>query len=452
MGRTAPAETIAAQATAPGRGGLAVIRISGSLARAIGEALTQKKLAPRMATYGHFKSPQGEIIDDGIAIYFPGPASFTGEDVVELQGHGNPYVVDRLLTAVLAMGGRMARPGEFSERAFLNNKMDLAQAEAISDLIAAESLIAARSALASLQGAFSREINVLVETLIALRTYIEAALDFPEEEVDFLTRGNIENKLLGLQTQLVNVSSEAQQGSLLTEGMTLVIAGKPNAGKSSLLNALAGNELAIVTSVAGTTRDVLRAQIQIDGVPLHVVDTAGLRPSTDPIELEGIRRALQEIQKADRILLVVDACTNEIDTLEKVWPRDFCELPSSVPVTTIFNKCDLSGMPPSQGENQLVLSAKTGAGMDLLKKHLKNAMGYQDGSAGRFSARRRHLQSLEIAGHHLSQALFELRQKNGGELVAEELRLAQQALEVITGRFTPDDLLDKIFREFCIGK
>lgn len=447
-------DTIAAVATAAGRGGIGIVRISGKNSLLVAEKILGKKPAPRQAISCHIKKQDGGLIDSGIAIFFPAPNSFTGEDVLELQAHGNPVVLDEILKAVFTCGARMARPGEFSERAFLNNKIDLTQAEAIADLIAAETVSAAQSAQASLQGVFSKEVNSFVDGLVALRAYIEAALDFPEEEIDFLTSGKVAEKIKLLLERLQKTLDLARQGSLVTEGMTLVIAGKPNAGKSSLLNALAGRNSAIVTPIAGTTRDILREHIQLDGMPLHLVDTAGLRDSSDPIEQEGIRRAIDEIKKADRILLIVDSKDPDCATasLADIWPPSLSFLQHDIPITRIFNKCDISGLSPGEDQHSVTLSAKTGEGLDLLKKHLKEVMGFSDGSSGHFSARRRHLQGLHEAAKHISLAGDILSRQAGSELLAEELRLAQQALEVITGRFTPDDLLEKIFRDFCIGK
>jgi len=452
--KTIDGDTIAAVATATGRGGIGIVRISGNNSRPIAEKILGAAPGARQAVFCHLKNHNGEHIDDAIVIFFPGPNSFTGEDVLEIQAHGNPIVLDQILNVIFTYGVRMARPGEFSERAFLNNKIDLTQAEAIADLIAAETVAAAQSAQASLQGVFSKEVNSLIDTLIALRVYVEAALDFPEEEIDFLSKGNVAEQINQLQEQLKKILNVAKQGSLIMEGMALVIAGKPNAGKSSLLNAMAGRDTAIVTPVAGTTRDVLRERIQLDGMPLHIIDTAGLRDSSDPIEQEGIRRAVDEMKKADRILLIIDSNDPNYSTttLTDILPPAFSTLQNDIPVTRVFNKCDTSGFPPVKDQYSVMLSAKTGEGLDLLKEHLKEVMGFSGSSSGRFSARRRHLQGLKDAENHIAIAREILSQGMGGELLAEELRLAQKALEVITGRFTPDDLLEKIFRDFCIGK
>ena len=444
-------ETIAAQATPPGRGGIGVVRVSGPMARACAEAILGHCPRPRQAEYLPFFQPNGELLDRGIALWFPAPHSFTGEDVLELQGHGGPVVIDRLLQALQAQGVRLARPGEFSERAFLNGKLDLAQAEAIADLIEAGSEQAARSALRTLQGEFSGLVNALVEQLTELRVYVEAAIDFSDEEIDFLGSGEIEQRLAAIEHRQQAIQQSARQGSLLREGMSLVIAGQPNAGKSSLLNALSGRDSAIVTEIAGTTRDVLHEQIQIDGLPLHIIDTAGLRDTDDPVEQQGIKRAWQEIEQADRILLLVD------DRLG-ISPADeliLSQLPKQIPLSILRNKCDLSdqaaGLISDQEIPTLRLSAKTGLGMDSLRAHLKQSIGYQENSEGQFIARRRHLDALNRAAANLQQARLHMQQ-GSGELLAEELRLAQQALGEITGEVSSDALLGRIFSSFCIGK
>jgi len=444
-------QTIAAIATAPGRGGVGIVRVSGPASGSIAEKILGKIPSIRKAEYLPFKDGNDEVIDTGIALYFKTPHSFTGEDVLELQAHGGPIVLDMILAQVLSAGARPARAGEFSEQAFLNDKMDLAQAEAVADLIEAESAEAAKAAVRSLQGEFSQNINALVDSLIQLRLYVEASLDFPEEEIDFLSDGKVEAKLTSIEVNLARVFKSARQGSLLREGMTLVIAGRPNAGKSSLLNQLAGRNSAIVTNIPGTTRDVLREHIQIDGLPLHVIDTAGLRQSDDPVEQEGVRRAWNEIQQADRILLLVDDTHRNDDHLEI---ED--QLPKHIGVTRIFNKIDSSGRSPelieTQTETDIALSAKTGSGLDILKNHLKQCMGYEQSNEGKFMARRRHIKALENADQHLQIARYNLVEVQAGELLAEELRLAQEQLNEITGEFTSDDLLGKIFSSFCIGK
>lgn len=450
-------ETIVAQATAPGRGGIGILRVSGPLATKVAQAILGKCPKPRMADYLPFKDADGTILDQGIALYFKSPNSFTGEDVLELQGHGGQVVLDLLLKRILQIDGiRLARPGEFSEQAFLNDKFDLAQAEAIADLIDATSEQAARSALKSLQGEFSKKVNELVDSVIYLRTYVEASIDFPDEEIDFLADGKIEANLRGIINQLEDVRAEAKQGSILREGMKVVIAGRPNAGKSSLLNALAGREAAIVTDIAGTTRDVLREHIHIDGMPLHIIDTAGLRDATDEVERIGISRAWTEIEQADRIILMLDSSDPESADLSKVRSEFLAKLPSTLPVTIVRNKIDLNGEQASESEQggyQIIsLSAQTHDGVQLLREHLKQAMGFQTGMEGGFLARRRHLDALDKAAEHLQIGLVQLTEFHAGELLAEELRLVQSYLSEITGQFTSDDLLGNIFSSFCIGK
>jgi len=444
-------DTIAAIATPPGRGGVGIVRVSGPKSREIADKILGKCPPVRHAHYLPFMDSQGELIDSGIALFFQKPHSFTGEDILELQAHGGPVVLDLLLKQVLRLGARMARAGEFSEQAFLNDKMDLAQAEAVADLIEADSADAARAAVRSLQGEFSRSVHQLVESIIQLRLYVEAALDFPEEEIDFISDGRIAAQLFAIEHDLEQVFASARQGCLLREGMTLVIAGRPNAGKSSLLNQLAGRESAIVTDIPGTTRDVLREHIQIDGLPLHIIDTAGLRDSDDPVEQEGVRRAWAEIEQADRLLLLLDDLRRDDDHLD-IEVR----MPKNIGITRVFNKIDLSGRDPAMTSTpqgvHIALSAKTGAGLDLLREHLKTCMGYEQSSEGRFSARRRHLDALEQAQQHLAAARYNLEVLQAGELLAEELRQAQESLNQITGEFTSDDLLGRIFSSFCIGK
>ena len=444
-------DTIAAVATAPGRGGVGIIRVSGPAAPAIAERILHRLPAPRHAELRTFHDADGNVLDEGIALYFPAPHSFTGENVLELHGHGGPVILDLLLGSILACGARTARPGEFSERAFLNDKLDLAQAEAIADLIDSSTEQAARAATRSLQGEFSRRVDALVEQLIALRSYVEAAIDFPEEEIDFLSDGQAQNKLDDVENSLQQVQAQAYQGRLLREGMTLVLAGQPNAGKSSLLNALAGRDAAIVTPIAGTTRDVLREHIQIDGMPLHIIDTAGLRDSADPIEQEGVRRAWKEIEQADRLLLVIDDQVGFSDQDQ----RTLDQLPHKLPHTLIYNKVDLTGRTPgmeNEGDDaQLALSAQSDSSIGLLRDHLKQVMGYSDAASTGFSARRRHLDALNNAGLNMTNARHCLN-TGAGELLAEELRLAQQHLSEITGTFSSDDLLGEIFSSFCIGK
>jgi tRNA modification GTPase len=448
-------DTIVAQATPPGRGGVGIIRIAGPQVPHIAKILLGKIPEPRCATFTAFRDENNSILDQGVALYFAAPNSFTGDDVLELQGHGGPVILDCLLKRILQLGARQAQPGEFSARAFLNDKIDLTQAEAIADLIDASSEQAARAAMRSLQGVFSQRIQQFVEALIQLRIYVEAALDFPEEEIDFLSDGKIAKQLATILNELIQVQTTARQGVLLRDGMTVVIAGKPNAGKSSLLNSLSGQERAIVTDIPGTTRDILREQIQIDGLPLHIIDTAGLRHSDDKVEQEGVRRALAEINKADKILLVVDAthtnCTDHSELLKEFFPA---EIKKSI--TIMRNKIDLlnetSTTQQQQNTTVISISAKTGDGLDLLRQHLKQSVGYTANIEGGFTARRRHLHALETAQQHLLKGQELLTVQRAGELLAEELQLAQRALSEITGEFRSDDLLGRIFSSFCVGK
>ena len=451
-------DTIAAIATAQGRGGVGIIRISGPLAKEIGLTLSKQKiLKARYACYCAWYDQQNQMIDQGILLYFIAPNSFTGEDIIELQGHGGPIILDLLLEACLALGARQARPGEFSERAFLNDKLDLAQAEAIADLIDASSRQAAQNALRTLQGEFSNKIHELTESLIKLRIYVEASIDFPEEEIDFLSDGHVLTQVKQIIEQIVQVQKEASQGALLRDGMNVVIAGLPNAGKSSLLNALAGREAAIVTDIEGTTRDILKEHIQIDGMPLHIIDTAGLRDTNDPVEKIGVERALTAINEADRILLVVDSTKPEVNDPLSVWPVFLNPKPAVEKITVIYNKTDLSQQPVQLLNNDknytgIYLSAKDNQGIDLLRNHLKTCMGYEHTSESSFSARRRHLQALEEAKQSVEHGYKQLINQRAGELLAEDLRQAQQNLGAITGEFTADDLLGRIFTSFCIGK
>jgi len=444
-------EIICAIATPPGRGGVGIIRISGVnllnfITPIIGDLPT-----PRYASYRKFRDKGGDIIDEGIVLYFPGPNSFTGEDVIELQGHGGPVVMDMLIEQVLLLGARLARPGEFSERAFLNNKLDLAQAEAIADLIDSGSRAAARLANRSLLGIFSQQIHRLVDEMIQLRLYVEAAIDFPEEEIDFLNDGIVSTRLQSILDNTEQILKSARIGTLLRDGMQLVIAGRPNAGKSSLLNALSGRDTAIVTEIAGTTRDLLREQIQIDGMPLHLIDTAGLRHSDDVVEMEGIRRAREEIDSADMILWVYDAHVGIDQDAD-----DIALLPEGVPVTLICNKIDkvdARGCMEKRADVVTVsLSAKSGEGVDLLREHLKQSMDYHGEEEGEFIARRRHLDAIKRALTFIESGKSALESSLSGELLAEDLRQAQNALGEITGEFTADDLLGEIFSSFCIGK
>jgi len=454
--QTISQDTIAAIATPAGRGGVGIIRVSGPKAKEVATSLLGNVPKPRYATFLPFLDESGQTLDQGLALYFVAPHSFTGEDVLELQGHGGPVVMDLLLRRILNLGIRMAKPGEFSERAFLNDKLDLAQAEAVADLIDSGSEQAARLAMRSLQGDFSDRIHNLVSSLTHLRMYVEAAIDFPEEEVDFLSDGKVAKDLKNILIDLEKVLSSAKQGVLLKEGMRVVIAGKPNAGKSSLLNKLSGQDTAIVTDIPGTTRDVLSETIQIDGMPLHIVDTAGLRISEDKIEMEGIKRAESEIEKADRVLLVVDKTKEKEEGFEKLWPEKTLAVPDKEKVTVIYNKVDLINDMPLIEEKESVtriyLSAKTGNGLDLLREHLKTVMGYSHKTEGGFIARRRHLDALNRAKNNLLTAEKQFHDQKAGELLAEDLKLAQESLGEITGTFRPDDLLGKIFGSFCIGK
>jgi tRNA modification GTPase len=448
----AESDTIAAIATPPGRGGIGVIRLSGPRVPAIACEILGALPEPRRAVLRVFKDARGEMLDGGLALYFPAPASFTGEDVLELHGHGGPVVLDMLLARTLELGARLAQPGEFSRRAFLNDKLDLAQAEAIADLIDSGSAEAARAAVRSLQGEFSQAVRALTEAVTETRMHVEAAIDFPEEEVDFLADSALRARIAAAVELCEQIFARARQGALLREGMTVVIAGRPNAGKSSLLNRLAGYEAAIVTDIPGTTRDVLRERIHIDGMPLHVADTAGLRDEADIVEAEGIRRAHQEMQRADRILYLIDA-TRLLD--DGAIRAEMAALPAEIPITAVVNKIDLTGTSPRYEPSQpprLHVSATTGEGLDLLREHLKECMGFQGADAGTISARRRHLDALARSDQHLREAERQLTEQRAGELMAEELRQAQQCLAEITGEFTSDDLLGRIFSTFCIGK
>jgi tRNA modification GTPase len=442
-------ETIAALATPPGVGGVGIVRMSGDRVLSIAEAVLGKVPCPRQAMLATFRDTQGHFIDQGIALYFPAPASFTGEDVLELQGHGGPVVMDLLLQRCLRLGARLARPGEFSERAFLNGKLDLAQAEAVADLIESSTALAVRLAGRSLQGVFSRRIADLIERLVRMRTYIEATLDFPDDELDLATDLGISEDLRAIIDQTREVMGSARQGQVIREGLAVVIAGPPNAGKSSLLNVLSGQDAAIVTPIPGTTRDLLKLDIQVDGLPIRIVDTAGLRHSEDPIEREGVRRARAEIDRADLVLWVYDA-TERADKPARE------SLPELVPVTRVRNKIDLRGLSPGIAEFEsgprISLSAKTGAGLDLLRTHLKDRAGLGGSTEGAFVARRRHLDALQLGLDHLDSAQRALARGAGAELVADDLLQAQQAFGEITGSFTSDDLLGRIFSTFCIGK
>ena len=446
-------DTIVAAATPSGRGGVGIVRVSGPKVPEIAAVILGELPLPRRATFARFLDCHQETIDAGLALFFPAPHSYTGEHVLELQGHGGALVIESLVARVIEIGGRRAQPGEFTQRAFLNDKLDLAQAEAIADLIDAGSRAAVRAAMRSLQGEFSVMIRGLTDAVIELRTYVEAAIDFPEEEVDFLADEQLAERFQAVRDHFDGVEQSARQGRLLREGMTVVIAGRPNAGKSSLLNKLAGYEAAIVTAIPGTTRDVVRERIDIDGMPLHVLDTAGLRQGGDIVEEEGIRRAKAEMTRADRVLFVIDASE---DPAGSAFHEESARMPPDVPVTLIFNKCDLTvGIPVADtlaGPPRITVSATTGKGIDSLRAHLKLSMGYQTLDTGTVSARQRHLESLARARRNVDEAQRQLQDRRAGELVAEELRGAQQALNEITGEFTSDDLLGRIFSSFCIGK
>jgi tRNA modification GTPase len=441
-------DRIAAAATPAGRGGVGVVRVSGPALADFAEQITGRSLPPRHAALVTFRDAQGEPIDQGLAIYFPAPASFTGEDVLELQGHGSPVVLQMLLARCGELGARLARPGEFSERAFLNGRMDLAQAEAVADLIDAATTSAAKSALRSLQGDFSRAIGALTDELVALRSLTEATLDFPDEEVDFLQASDAFGRLAKVSTALEAVLGRARRGKLLRSGLHVVLVGQPNVGKSSLLNCLAGDDLAIVTPIPGTTRDALKSTIQIHGIPLHIIDTAGLRQTDDEVEQLGIERTWREIERADLVLLLVDACNG-------VSAEDceiLAQLPPELARLTVFNKIDLVGGQPQRRETaagiEVALSVKLVQGLDLLEEELLRIAGWQD-DEGVFMARERHLQALLAARTHIAAAASLANQL---ELFAEELRLAHRALQTITGEYTSDDLLGAIFSKFCIGK
>jgi len=443
------ADTIAAVATAQGRGGVGVVRISGRNVRALANGILGSLPKPRHATYGNFLDDRGDVLDQGIALYFSAPHSYTGEDVLELQGHGGPAVLQLLLQRCLDLGARLAQPGEFTRRAFLNNKLDLAQAESVADLIDANTAEAAKSAMRSLRGDFSAAIHGLLTDLIHLRMMVEAMLDFPEEEVDMMDLGRRDVLLSRIQLKLQITLDSAKQGSLLREGAHVVIAGQPNVGKSSLLNLLSGEELALVSDTPGTTRDVIRQVIQVRGVPLHIMDTAGLRQSQDEVENMGIARTHQTLSRADLILLLLDASQGMTAGDEAI----LAALPAEIPRLLVYNKTDLlAGKATANAEMHeptVFVSAKTGEGLEDLHSRLLDAVGWRDQESGAFMARERHLRALQLAQVHLSQAQTVLAT---AELFAEELRLTQNALNEITGEFTPDDLLGEIFSRFCIGK
>ncbi|HWS12905.1 MAG TPA: tRNA uridine-5-carboxymethylaminomethyl(34) synthesis GTPase MnmE [Rhodocyclaceae bacterium] len=442
-------EAIAAVATPPGRGGIGVVRISGTQLGLTALALLGRVPEPRRATLARFRAGDGSVIDQGIAVYYPAPHSYTGEDVLELHGHGGPVVLQMLLKRCLELGARPAEPGEFTRRAYLNDKLDLAQAESVADLIEASTTAAARSAVRSLTGEFSGRIHALVDRLVELRTLVEATLDFPDEAVDFLKSADAAGRLEGIRADLEAIASQARRGSLLRSGLQVVLAGQPNVGKSSLLNRLAGEERAIVTEVAGTTRDALRESIQIEGIPLHVIDTAGLRETEDRVERIGISRAWQEIERSDVVLLLVDARHGVTEADRAILAR----LPSGIRRVVVYNKIDLTPLAAHrrqrEGEVAIYLSAGTGAGVELLHAELLAIAGWHGGEEDVFMARERHLQALDEAGLRLEAASGESARL---ELFAEELRLAQESLATITGEFTADDLLGEVFSRFCIGK
>ncbi len=440
------ADTIVAAATPPGSGGIGVVRVSGDLAERIARAMLGSLPEPRTATYRRFTDGHGRQIDSGVALYFPAPASFTGESVLELQGHGGPVVVSMLVEAAVELGARRAEAGEFSLRAFRNGKLDLAQAEAIADLINSTTEQAARGAFRSLSGAFSTAVNALHEYLLRLRMYVEAAIDFPEEEIDFLSDDKLELKLDECAQAFDTLIDQTGQGRVLRDGYQLVIVGKPNAGKSSLMNRLSGQDAAIVTEIAGTTRDVLREQIDIDGLAVELIDTAGLRENPDRIEAEGIRRARMAMESADAVLWMQDASDTDMGA-----PAE--ELPGGIPLTVVRNKIDLTDEEAGALDDHTInLSAKTGAGFDALREHIKRLAGYRNLGEGAFTARRRHVEALERARSHFDAGRHALKESRAGELLAEELRLSHQALGEITGAVSSDELLGRIFSEFCIGK
>lgn len=459
MPNTPSSDTIAAIATPTGRGGVGIVRVSGSLAAHIAEQMIGHCPRPRYAEYVPFMDGSSQIIDQGIALYFPAPHSFTGEDVLELQGHGGPVVMDMLLRSAVQFGARQARSGEFSERAFLNDKLDLAQAEAIADLIDASSEQAARQALRSLQGAFSEAVYALVEALTQLRIYVEAAMDFPEEEIDFISEGQVQQKIQQRIDELEVLLQQARQGSVMREGIQLVLIGRPNAGKSSLMNALARRDAAIVTEIPGTTRDVLREVVILDGLPVHIMDTAGLRDSQDPVEQEGMRRTWSAIEQADVVILLVDDVAGFSQIEKQILQQSQQKTGQRVPFVVLYNKCDLSDRPPGLVSEEAVpaaevclsISARQQLGMTELINQIKRLSGIQASGEGVFTARRRHLSALQQALEHLQTAEQQAAHKEG-ELIAEELRQAQERLGDITGRLSSDDLLGRIFGEFCIGK
>ena len=437
--------TIVAAATPPGAGGVGIVRVSGKQTERIARVMLGSLPEPRTASYRHFKDANGKQLDTGIALYFPAPASFTGESVLELHGHGGPVVMSLLIDAAVSLGARLAQPGEFAKRAFLNDKLDLAQAEAIADLISSGTAQAARAALHTLSGTFSAAVTVLAEQLIRLRMHVEAAIDFPEEEIDFLADDALLNRIDTCAAALEALTSQASVGRVLRDGYRVVIVGKPNAGKSSLLNRLSGEDAAIVTEVAGTTRDVLREQINIDGLAVELVDTAGLRDDPDRIEAEGIRRARAALKSADAVLWIQDATEPAEQALDE-------DIPEGTEVIIVRNKIDLTGDRQAGEDDAICLSAKTGAGIEALQTRLREAAGYENLGEGAFTARQRHVDALHRAQRHFTTGRSALLESKAGELLAEELRLSQEALGEITGAVSSDDLLGRIFADFCIGK
>ncbi len=438
-------DTIVAAATPPGTGGVGIVRVSGEKTEHIARTLLGSLPEPRFAAHRAFRDAGGQKLDAGLALYFPAPASFTGESVLELHGHGGPLVISLIVEAIVAMGARRAEPGEFSQRAFLNDKLDLTQAEAIADLINAGTTQAARAALRSLSGAFSSAVGALAEQLVRLRMHVEAAIDFPEEEIDFLSDDLLLRRLNECADAFALLQEQAKQGRVLRDGFQVVIVGKPNAGKSSLLNLLSGQEAAIVTEIAGTTRDILREQIDIDGLAVELVDTAGLREDPDRVEEEGIRRARAALQSADAVLWIQDATDPEQGEIDE-------PIPGGVPVTVVHNKIDLCDGSAQEQEGSIGLSAKTGEGLPALRQHIRKLAGYENLGEGAFTARKRHLHALERAAMHFATGRTALEETRAGELLAEELRLSHQALGEITGAVSSDDLLGRIFSQFCIGK
>jgi tRNA modification GTPase len=444
-------DTIVARATPPGRGGVAVVRISGPMVRTVATKLIGRVPKPRHATITRFVDAAGETIDSGIALFFPAPHSFTGEDVLELQGHGGLIVSEMLIESVLDLGARLAGPGEFAQRAFLNDKLDLSQAEAIADLIDSGSKAAARAAHRSLNGQFSDAVMALNQKVTNFRVYVEAAIDFPDEEIDFLRDADITGYLEDIDTEFRRLDDTVRQGCLLRDGIVVVLAGRPNAGKSSLLNALAGYDAAIVTEIPGTTRDLVREHIELDGLPVYIVDTAGLRDSAEKVEQEGVRRARQQLGDADHALIIVDANAEGPGGLNELLGQ----IPAGVSYTVVRNKIDLTGAAPGQDSsdaNSVNVSALTGVGIDVLRQHIKQRVGFAADGEGTVTARRRHLDRLNEARKHFERGRSLLLEHRAGELMAEELLQVQNALAEITGEFTSDDLLGKIFGSFCIGK